>query len=511
LFAVNAQPEVFFSTAATSRAVNYAVRTGRARRIARGVYTANMTDRLEVVVGRNYSRIAAHVFPGAVIVDRSALEMGPAADGSLTLAARRGRNVTLPGLWLRARVGAGPLEGDLRWMGEDLFMSSRARAFLENCRPSRTRGGLPRTVGRPELEVRLDTYAGRDVENLNRLRDAARGLAPALGADAEFSALDDLIGALQGTRPTPLISGRGRARVVGAPYDQSRLVRFEQLARHLLEVGSPRRSENPEQEISTFAFFEAYFSNFIEGTEFTLQEAEAIVFEAVIPRQRPQDAHDILGTYRIVADPKARARIPRSAEAFVALLREQHATMLAARPEIGPGSLKEDPNQAGATLFVAPEFVEGTLRESWRLYESLPDGFARAAFAMFVVSEVHPFADGSGRMARVLMNAELTAAGEQRIVIPTVLRDDYLSGLRAMTHNALAANYMAVLSSLQAFTAGVDFSTRAAAELDLYRRRAFDDHSQRPGVLGRLLGHAAPGSGGEASAEPPEPGEATYP
>jgi Fic family protein len=101
---------------------------------------------------------------------------------------------------------------------------------------------------------------------------------------------------------------------------------------------------------------------------------------------------------------------------------------------------------------------------------------------MFVVSEVHPFADGNGRIARLLMNAELTAAGEQRIIVPSALRDDYLSGLRAMTHNALAATYLNVLGSLQRFTAEVDFSSRRAAELDLYRRHAFDDPSQHPGV-----------------------------
>jgi hypothetical protein len=278
--------------------------------------------------------------------------------------------------------------------------------------------------------------------------------------------------------------------VRGLPYDESRLVRFEQLSRYLLEVAAPQRDANPAHELSTFAFFEAYFSNFIEGTEFTLQEAERIVFEGVIPRQRPQDAHDILGTYHIVADPARRARVPASADELVLPLGEQHATMLAARPEVGPGEFKEDPNRAGATQFVAPEFVEGTLRESWRLYEPLPDGFARAAFAMFVVSEVHPFADGNGRMARVLMNAELTAAGQQRIIVPTALRGDYLSGLRATTHNAFADTYITVLSALQRYTADVDFSSRQAAELDLLRRRAFDELSHEPGVPSGVLGQA---------------------
>jgi hypothetical protein len=328
---------------------------------------------METVVRRNYSRIAGHMFPGAVIVDRSALEMQPAADGSLTLASQRHRDVTLPGLWLRCRTGAGPVAGDTRWMGEDLSMSSRPRAFLENCRPSRSRTAIARTLSRMELEAKLDTYAGREVQSLNRLRDEARILAPELGAARELEVLDDLIGALQGTRTAALTSTRGRARAAGIPYDERRLVRFEQLSRHLLEVGSGRREESADQDPTTFAFFEAYFSNFIEGTEFTLEEAERIVFDGVIPRQRPKDADDILGTYGIVSDPAGRARIPASADQLLTLLREDHATLLAGRPEVGPGEFKEDPNQAGAAVFVAPELVEGTLRRSWPLYESLAE------------------------------------------------------------------------------------------------------------------------------------------
>lgn len=65
-----------------------------------------------------------------------------------------------------------------------------------------------------------------------------------------------------------------------------------------------------------------------------------------------------------MSDPAHRARVPRSADEFIDLLHDQHGVMLAARPEIGPGKFKESNNRAGATHFVAPTFVEGTLRES---------------------------------------------------------------------------------------------------------------------------------------------------
>ena len=55
---------------------------------------------------------------------------------------------------------------------------------------------------------------------------------------------------------------------------------------------------------------------------------------------------------------------------------------------------------------------------------------------MFVIAEVHPFADGNGRTARIAMNAYLTQAGLSRILIPTVYREDYVLPLRALSRSA---------------------------------------------------------------------------
>ncbi len=53
---------------------------------------------------------------------------------------------------------------------------------------------------------------------------------------------------------------------------------------------------------SVLCFYEAYFSNYIEGTKFTIEEAKDIVFNNRIPQHRPDDAHDISGTYNVLAD-----------------------------------------------------------------------------------------------------------------------------------------------------------------------------------------------------------------
>ena len=123
-----------------------AVADGRARKVAGRLYTRNVEEPLEQVVRRNWSRVAAHYFPEAVIVDRSGIEAQPSPDGSLFLDAgpayARRRPVRLPGLTLLPRRGPGPVPGDMPHL-EGLYFSSRPRAFLDNMRGSRARDGVP--------------------------------------------------------------------------------------------------------------------------------------------------------------------------------------------------------------------------------------------------------------------------------------------------------------------------------------------------------------------------------
>lgn len=74
---------------------------------------------------------------------------------------------------------------------------------------------------------------------------------------------------------------------------------------------------------------------------------------------------------------------------------------------------------------------------------------------MFLASEVHPFADGNGRIARVMMNAELVSAGEERIVIPTAFRGNYLSGLKALSNVRNPTTLVRALDFAQRWVAAV--------------------------------------------------------
>jgi len=233
------------------------------------------------------------------------------------------------------------------------------------------------------------------------------------------------------------------------------------------------------------AFIEAYFSNFIEGTEFKIEEAERIIFDNKIPETRPDDAHDIIGTYRIVSNRYEMKIIPKNDDELITLLKKRHAILMGGRLEKNPGQFKEKPNRAGQTEFVSPKLVVGTLKKGFEIYNALEEPFARSVFMMFLISEVHPFNDGNGRIARIMMNAELIHAGSVKIIIPTVYRDDYLESLRALSRTERTGPIIEMADRTQQFTSEIDFSNLNKALQVLRQCNAFDDHNQSRLIMPR--------------------------
>src|ERR1035437_2126671 len=131
-----------------------------------------------------------------------------------------------------------------------------------------------------------------------------------------------------------------------------------------------------------------------------------------------------------------------------------------------------------ASTFVTPELIEGTLAKGFEIYRSLATPLHRAIFMMFLISEVHPFADGNGRAARIMMNAELAATGESRIIVPTVYRNNYLMALKALSQNGIPGALVRTLDFAQRYTAAVDFAALDRARFILDRTHAFADPNE---------------------------------
>lgn len=477
---------IVFASDAPGATLSERVRRGELVRLTSGVYSTDVTSDLVAVTAREWPAIAGGLFPGAVVTDRSVVTGGPVG-GVLYLARDgRARDVELPGLLVTARPGAGPLKGDIPLPG-GLYMASKGRGLAENTRPSRSRTGrVRRTLDEAELGDWIDRLCQVDgSEKLGRYRAEAEDIADLVGApDGAAKRLSHMIGAALGTQQVATSSRALAARQASLPYDHDRMRLFKQLADGLRQAAPQNRPvpdpRDPRYEY--LPFFEAYFSNFIEGTEFEMDEAVAIVYDGKRMPGRAGDTHDLVGTYALVSDLTEMTTLAASPTEFLDLLRTRHAMILGGRPDKRPGLFKERTNRAGDSLFVLPGLVAGTLSAGWEGLAELDTAFERAVYMTFLVSEVHPFDDGNGRLARAMMNAELVSGGQSRIIIPTVFRDDYLGGLRQLTRQSDATVLIKALRYAHDYTARIDFSALDGATQALRTTNAFNE----PGSSDRL-------------------------
>ena len=474
---------VFFDDVASRPVLTRAVQAGRIRRLAPKVYTADLTSPPEEIIRENRWRVLARALPGAMIADRSAASDGRVTAGRLFVVSDRHRkSIRLPGLEIRVRPGE-PIEApvaDLPW-ADGLRMSSPARTLLDNLAESRSRGGrAARTLSLTELE---DWLAGKALawgaERLDRLRLDTISLAEALDATDRLDTIELLFDQVSGRVPPRPQAGQLLLAVTqGRAWDARRMAMFDRAARDLARLAPRSVPEWLPAPTSPgeLPFYESYFSNYIEGTEFTIDEARHIVETQQPPAARPADGHDILGTYRCVSDPVGRSTTSEDPDDLIGYLADRHRTILAGRPDSLPGSWKAAPNRVGSYDFVEPALVEGTLRRGLGLLAGLPPGIGRALYVMFVVSEVHPFADGNGRVARVMMNAELSAADASRIVIPNVCRSEYVSALRrASLGGGDIDGLVRVMAHAWRWTAAMPWIDAAAVEGQLEATNALQD------------------------------------
>jgi hypothetical protein len=447
----------------------------RIRAVGPRLYVSVPKSETAAAIRQAWPTIVSRLFPDALISHRTALEFVPTSRGEIFITGNSNREVRYPGLILKFVRGPAPLADDPPFLR--IRSSSVARALLENLEDrDATR---QRVVSLDALERRLEKILHTAGESaINELRGRAREIAEELGWNARFKRLDTIIGTLLGTRKGKLESEVGRARAFGEPFDPACL---ERLLLLFAELRGPRstidESSSTPTRIKNKAFFEAYFSNYIEGTTFAIEEAEAIVFEKKLPAARTKDAHDVLGTFEIVSDTQEMRRTADRFDEFIELLRARHVKMLARRLEVRPGALKDKPNSAGDTVFVHPEYVVGTLRRGWELSRDVAPGLARAIFIAFLVSDVHPFDDGNGRISRIMLSSELVSANQSTIIIPTVFREDYVLALRALTRRDRPAPVVDMFSRAQRFS-HLDFSQYPKILAALTRRNWFREPSE---------------------------------
>ncbi len=456
---IHLQEIIFGSSDSTiSKKISQLEKEGKIRKLAPRLYTGNLEDQPEKIIRRNLFIILGHLFPGVVLSHRSAFEFKPTSTNQIFLTYKYTKKAKLPGLTIRFLEGSGPTEGDNE-ISHGLYVSQKERAFLENFQPSRKIGPDAKTLTIPEIEEKLEQIVRVNGEEaLNKVRDTARTISEKLDMPREFEKLNAVISALLTTRPSKILqSPIAAARAFGIPYDSFRYELFGKLYQALNQLEFQRLDDLNVSATSfkNFAFFESYFSNYIEGTKFEIDQAKEIIQTQKTIPTRHEDSHDILGTYQIVANRKEMSIIPKTPDELIEILKYRHKILLSARQDKNPGEFKDKNNFAGQTAFVEVNLVRGTLIKSFELYNALSHPFARAAYIMFVISEIHPFLDGNGRIARVMMNAELVHQNQAKILIPTVYREDYILTLRKLTRQHDPEPFIRMLVKIHQFSAKV--------------------------------------------------------
>lgn len=473
--------EVIFSSSdpRISKQITKIEKSGKLRKIAARIYSPNFTDSPDDIVRRNLFTILGKLYPGSLLSHRSALEFKPTSTGHIFLTYTYTKKIKLPGITIRFMEGHGPTEGDNPLSGE-LYVSQPERALLENLQVSRKHGPDSKILTLLQLEERLELVGRLNGEKgLNELRDRARAIAEKLEMQQEFEKLNKLISALLATHPSKLLSSPlAVAKTFGNPYDTARLPLFEKL---FVELNQQEFKFLPEKNITNksfrnFAFFEAYFSNYIEGTVFELEDAKKIIETQTPMISRDEDSYDILGTYKLVSNRMQMKIIPSKPEELLQILLYRHGVLLSARASKHPGQFKDKNNRAGDTHFVDHTLVKGTLFKGFEFYHALKHPFTKAAYMMFLISEVHPFLDGNGRIARVMMNAELVNQGQSKIIIPTVYRDDYLGALRRLTRQEDPLAYLRMLARIHEFSSYIAGDDMQAMQFFLENSNALKEH-----------------------------------
>lgn len=176
-----------------------------------------------------------------------------------------------------------------------------------------------------------------------------------------------------------------------------------------------------------------YSSNAIEGNTLDLAETKVVIEDGLTISGKPLKYHlEALGHANAFDELINLAKqdfftendIKNLHHLFYSKINEQNAGKYRNTQVIITGSDVE---------FPAPAELDGKMREFVSKLPQLkktlhPVEYAATVHAIFV--NIHPFIDGNGRVARLLMNLALLQSGYNIVIIPPAVRSDYIRALQ---------------------------------------------------------------------------------
>jgi prophage maintenance system killer protein len=373
-----------------------------------------------------------------------------------------------------------PDRRELQYMGQTGLISTVETAFLE---VTEDRRGAYRDalVGQSELEFLL--FKHRDQINKKRLQELA------LQNDRSPDDILTILDAIEQGNDQQIQSKKLKALLSNQDYDPNRFEMFTRLSEHLAQKTDrpiPRRpwSSEAKDQWNRYCFIAAYFSNYVEGTRFPPQTAMDKIRNGVDIGAPPEE-RTLVGTYRTYQSLRHNT-IPVEFGEFEDNLKMMHRSLAEENQNLRPGKYKIEPNSAGSYTFVQPGRVRSTLRAGWELGQEIQSPFYRAFYLGFVVSEIHPFTDGNGRLARLVMDQLLINNGFSGFIVTPRTRNFYLTSLRAISRELDVEKY--TTNFIRIYKHYVDLSVRSdEAMVEFCEKENLDEEANSfIGVLKKL-------------------------
>lgn len=217
-----------------------------------------------------------------------------------------------------------------------------------------------------------------------------------------------------------------------------------------IEALRPLSPELERRIMDKFRLDWTYHSNAIEGNTLTYGETKAFLLHGITAAGKPfRDYLEMRGHYQALdylqalvrdQEPLTEAAVRELHKIILVEPHRQPAQTADGQPTtrlIQPGQYKSAPNhvltQTGELHhYASPEETPMLMAELLAWYrrereQVHPVVLAAAFHYRFVI--IHPFDDGNGRMARLLMNLLLMQAGYPPVIIPLSARNPYLLAL----------------------------------------------------------------------------------
>ncbi|CAJ0579425.1 unnamed protein product, partial [Mesorhabditis spiculigera] len=193
------------------------------------------------------------------------------------------------------------------------------------------------------------------------------------------------------------------------------------------------------------AMRESYFSHIyhtvaIEGNTLSLGETRSILESGMpVPGKSIREHNEVLGM------DSALRFLNRSlihlADVTLEDILEMHQRVLGHAQPLDAGRLRDTQVYVGRFTPVAPKYVKEQMLElvDWLNEPSNQDmdPVQLAAIAHYKLVVVHPFVDGNGRTARLLLNLILMKAGFPPVILPVSTRAEYYATLQTANNGDL--------------------------------------------------------------------------